>query len=262
MIQAQNVDLVDVRKQLIRETQTIADASLGLNATVQGDADHLVTSLDEHIHTRLCETLPSILDVDILSEEQAATSVTSDLIWIIDPIDGTANAAVGNGDYAISVALYSQVEDCSLAGIVHLPAFNTTFSASANEGAYRNKSLLRVENKHKAPSIMAIGVPANASNRVDLFLDRYRRFLQSDIYMRQSGSAAIDVCRVAESQWTGFHQYGVKIWDIAAADLIAREAGCLTYQRPTPTDGDSVHDLDYLAISPYNKFDLESLLNY
>jgi myo-inositol-1(or 4)-monophosphatase len=260
MIPATNLNVEDLRRRVIRDVEAISKDVPKHDRIVRANANHLVTSLDEYVHEQLCNVLPTILDVDILSEEHVSSQLSTDLIWVIDPIDGTANAAVGNNEYAVSIALYSQADQRSLAGVVHLPAQNVTYSATTDEGAYRNDRRLVGAQAQNAPSIFAIGVPADASDRLDLFLRRYRLLLQNGVYTRQSGSAAIDICRVAESQWTGFHQYGIKLWDIAAADIIARESGCTTRRTESQTHAKDEYTLDYLALNSYNILDFNSML--
>ena len=83
------------------------------------------------------------------------------------------------------------------------------------------------------------------------------RLLGSVRDIRRLGSAAIDLCLVAAGRLDGYFELGLNAWDLAAGELIAREAGCRTTFLPDSPPG--THGV--LAAAPGIFDDLEQLLN-
>ena len=130
-------------------------------------------------------------------------------IWIIDPIDGTTNFLHGIPHFAICVALKSKEEiSC---GIIFDPIKDEMFFAEKNKGAYLNNQRLRVSKKNSLDDCLF------SSNREGV------KF--SDLNMRYSGCAALDLAYVASGRLDGFFHNKINLWDIAAGVLMVEEAG-------------------------------------
>lgn len=160
----------------------------------------------------------------ILSEEQDSHSYEqSGRIWIIDPIDGTANFAYGHPYYAVSIALFEK--GLSKVGAVYNPFLDEMYSAAKNMGAFLNGvKMTTPPAKSIHHAIFGTGIPysqhlrAKACKWITEILSHI-----SDI--RRNGSAALDICHVASGRLDGYFET-VSIWDCAAAILIAQEAKC------------------------------------
>jgi len=179
-------------------------------------ADALITKL---IH----EAYPNHL---ILSEELApdigdVSSLEQDL-WIVDPIDGTVNYAHGHSQSAVSIAHVrnSKIE----AGVVYNPFTSEMFWAKAGGGAYLNDSPIEVAQvSDPRRAIIATGFPYDKAT-LEPMLKRVAQVLRECADIRRLGSAALDICWVAAGRLDGFYE-SLSLWDFAAAQLIAREAG-------------------------------------
>ena len=124
-----------------------------------------------------------------LSEEIGSIeNKDKDNIWIIDPIDGTTNFLHGIPHFAICLALKSKKEIIS--GIIYDPIKDEMFYAEKNKGAYLNNQRLRVSNK----------------NLIDecLFSSNHEGVKFSNLNMRYSGCAALDLAYVASGRLDGF----------------------------------------------------------
>ena len=148
-----------------------------------------------------------------LSEETADSDrrLDRDLIWLVDPIDGTRDYLRGRTGWAVSVALVSAGRP--LIGTLVAPAREEVWSATAGQGAWRNGQRLRASTRKTLPGARVPADSLMAEDR-DLVMTDKPNSIALRIAMVASGDADL----VATLRW-GFE------WDIAAATLIAREAG-------------------------------------
>ena len=150
----------------------------------------------------------------ILSEEDGSKiGKDKNNIWIIDPIDGTTNYLHGVPHFAISIALKSNNEIIS--GVIYDPIKDEMFYAEKNNGAYYNNQRIRVSKKKKLEDcLFATGGNISEKNKTN-----------TNIIIRRSGSAALDMAYVAAGRFDGYFQKNLNIWDIAAGIIIIKEAG-------------------------------------
>ena len=170
-----------------------------------------VTKTDKYVEKILIEELSkSKKNYSFISEETGIiNNKDRENIWIIDPIDGTTNFLHGIPHFAICVALKSKEEiSC---GIIFDPIKDEMFFAEKNKGAYLNNQRLRVSKKNSLDDCLF------SSNREGV------KF--SDLNMRYSGCAALDLAYVASGRLDGFFHNKINLWDIAAGVLMVEEAG-------------------------------------
>nr|WP_206323250.1 inositol monophosphatase family protein [Streptomyces sp. HNM0574] len=212
-------------------------ADLGVAATKSSAVD-VVTEMDlaseKLITGYLAEHRP---DDGLLGEEGAATTGSSGVRWVVDPLDGTVNYLYGLPGWAVSVA--AEYEGETVVGVVEAPTRSETFRGVLGHGAFRNAQPLHCR---PAPPLAEalIGTGFNYVHERRLAQAEVARQLIPQVRdIRRSGSAAIDLCDVAAGRLDGFYERGLHLWDLAAGDLIAREAGARTGGRPgCGPDGD------------------------
>ena len=181
-----------------------------LQVTKKGPYD-FVTKTDKNVERILIDELSKAKkDYSFLSEE-VGTIVNKDKenIWIIDPIDGTTNFLHGIPHFAICIALQSKKE--ILSALIFDPIKDEIFFGEKDKGAYLNNQRLRVSNK-------------NSINEC-LFSSNHEGVKYSNLNMRCSGCAALDLAYVACGRLDGFFHNKINIWDVAAGVLLVREAG-------------------------------------
>ena len=181
-----------------------------LQVSKKGPRD-FVTKTDKHVEKIIIEELSKTKkNYSFLSEEVGSIeNKDKDNIWIIDPIDGTTNFLHGIPHFAICIALESKKEIIS--GLIYDPIKDEMFYAEKNKGAYLNNQRLRVSNK----------------NLIDecLFSSNHEGVKFSNLNMRYSGCAALDLAYVASGRLDGFFHNKINIWDVAAGALLVEEAG-------------------------------------
>ena len=181
-----------------------------LQVSKKGPRD-FVTKTDKRVESILIEELSKRRkDFSFITEESGTIkNGDKDSVWIIDPIDGTTNFLHGIPHFAISIAL--KVKNEFKSGIIFDPIKNDIFYAEKNNGSFHNNQRIKVSKKNKLDFC--------------LFASNIEGVKFSDMNMRYSGSAALDLAYVAAGRLDGFFQNKLKIWDIAAGILIIKEAG-------------------------------------
>ena len=181
-----------------------------LQVSKKGPYD-FVTKTDKYVEKILIEELSNIKkNYSYLTEETGIINNTDkDNIWIIDPIDGTTNFLHGIPHFAICIALKSKGEIVS--GLIFDPIKDEMFFAEKDKGAFMNNQRLRVSKK----------------NSIDdcLFSSNHEGVKFSNLNMRYSGCAALDLAYVASGRLDGFFHNNINLWDVAAGEILVKEAG-------------------------------------
>jgi len=159
---------------------------------------------------------------DFCSEESSPMDeemvLAGDFAWVVDPIDGTNNYALGFPVCAISLALL--YEGVPVYGFVYDHSTNSLYEGGPGQGLQRNqKKLSRDATAAEAQTMIGAHFPMEIerqSKLADLFA-KYR--------VRCFGSAALSATYVATGYLTGAIDYRVRIWDIAAAHALCAAAG-------------------------------------
>ena len=181
-----------------------------LQVSKKGPRD-FVTKTDRRVETILIDELSkSRKNFSFITEENGIIKNNDKgCIWIIDPIDGTTNFLHGIPHFAISLAL--KVDNQLAAGIIFDPIKNEIFFAERNNGAYNNNQRIKVSKKIEIEEC--------------LFGTNIEGVKFSNLNMRYSGCAALDLAYVGAGRLDGFFHNKLNIWDIAAGLLIVEEAG-------------------------------------
>jgi len=190
----------------------------------KGEID-LVTESDRaseaFIRERVAKLFPRF---DVVAEEQGGVVHGDRPVLYIDPLDGTTNFAHGHPFFAVSIGL---VSDGSLeVGVVTAPALGWTYVSARGQGTRRNGEPCRVSSVPVLDrALLATGFPydrrTSPENNFRAFVELKRRSQG----VRRCGSAALDLCLVADGTYDGYWERKLKPWDIAAGTLMVLEAG-------------------------------------
>ena len=193
-------------------------------------------AVDHFLRERLSAALP---EAGWLSEETADDPIRCEkrILWVVDPIDGTRAFAAGDPRWAVAIALL--VDDVPIAGIVHAPALAVTYEAARQRGALRNGVPMHLE----TPPSLDVARVAGPKPIVELIA----RQAPGLVLQPKVPSLALRLMLVADGSIdVGVASVNAHDWDIAAADLILREAGAIlseidgtppVYNKLEPTHG-------------------------
>lgn len=184
-----------------------------------------VTEMDRASEALLIQRIRSAFpNHTLITEESGTLGEENAQCWYIDPLDGTVNYAHGLPIFAVSVAYVEA--GVPQVGVVFDPTRDECFYAVRGQGAYLNGQPLRpTETADLIHSLLVTGFPYDMSGREPDNLDLYAHFARRTQGVRRLGSAALDLCYVAAGRLDGYWEMGVAPWDIAAAMVIAEEAG-------------------------------------
>jgi myo-inositol-1(or 4)-monophosphatase len=154
----------------------------------------------------------------------------------VDPLDGTVNFAHGYPFFCVSVALADNGR--VIAGMVHDPLRQETFSAFQGAGAFLNGRPIQVSLADQLNrSVLATGFPYDRAYSPENNVAEFSTIVTRVQGMRRGGSAAIDLSYVACGRLDGFWELKLKPWDMAAGMLMVEEAGGkVTDRTGQPTD--------------------------
>lgn len=191
-----------------------------------------VTAADTETERLLRDRLDALRPGEpILGEEGGGPAATAAgrVCWVVDPIDGTVNFVYGIPAYAISVA--AQIDGVSVAGAVADVVSGDVYSAALGYGAHVLRGGQRLTLRSSAADDLAMALVGTgfgyAPQRRAAQAALLARILPLVRDVRRIGSAALDLCMVAEGRLDAHYEHGLHVWDWAAGALVATEAGAL-----------------------------------
>lgn len=197
--------------------------SADFNVELKGDSSP-VTRADLESSALLVQGLSQRTSLPVLSEEspvETATRLQWKSFWLVDPLDGTKDFIARDDEFTVNVALIEDHEP--VLGVVAAPALNLLYFGVRGHGAYRVEAGSRTR-------IFA------QSNRTELVCadSRFHASSETEIFCRQNRIAtllrfgsSVKFCKLAEGEIDVYPRFGPTMeWDIAAAHIVAKEAGC------------------------------------
>ena len=197
---------------------------IDLSGDTKSSATDVVTAADKASEQLIIDGILANRPHDgVLGEEGGDIVGSSGVRWLVDPIDGTTNYVYNLPAYCVSIA--AELDGEVIAGVVFEPKARTTFDAVRGAGARRNGSPIRV---NRLTDLQLALVSTGFGYRPE------RRAAQGAVVtallpdirdIRRFGSAALDLCAVAEGAVDAYFEKGLNPWDFAAGSLICTEAG-------------------------------------
>ncbi len=188
-------------------------------------SNSLVSYVDKTAEDQLVKGLGKILpSASFITEEDTVDNEESDLVWIIDPLDGTTNFLTNLPFFSVSVAL--KYKGDIVLGLVRAVMQDESFHTYAGGGAFVNDSPIEVSGRRlTSEAIIATGFPYDDKNRTAAYVDVLKHLLGKVRAVRRLGSAALDLAYVASGRFDGYYEKNLNIWDVAAGVLLVKEAG-------------------------------------
>ncbi|MCE0495534.1 inositol monophosphatase family protein [Vibrio salinus] len=189
--------------------------------TLKGNQDFLTEAdalVEQYIRSELLKQFPE----DGLLGEETGGAVNTPQLWVVDPIDGTANFARGIAHFCVSIAF---VEDgVTLLGGIYNPATDEIYLARKNAYAQKNGLPLTVADTGR---LQEATFELGWSNRVtqQRYLDAYKSVLLMGANVRRGASGALALAWVAEGRTDGYAELHMNAWDCLAGLLLVEEAG-------------------------------------
>jgi myo-inositol-1(or 4)-monophosphatase len=185
----------------------------------------LVTEYDlaseRFLRERLRELTP---ELGIVAEEEGGERGEGP-VWYCDPLDGTTNFVHGHFFWAVSLGVLDQ--GVPIAGAVVAPALGTWWMGHTGGVAERNGTPCRVsETGEIGDALVATGFPYTGRDRApENNFSSFARVKQAARAVRRCGSAALDVCLVADGTYDAYWERALKPWDVVGGLAVALAAG-------------------------------------
>ncbi|AUX47449.1 inositol monophosphatase [Sorangium cellulosum] len=231
-------ELSGIALAVAEEAAALVLAGFRARPRVEEKAPHdLVTEFDRASEELLVARLGALTPgVPVVGEEESAsrpTSAREGLVWCVDPLDGTTNFVHGHPFWCVSVGLME--DDTPVAGAVVAPALGLRWTGQrprdpappeAAGHARRNGEPCAVSataSLHHA--MIATGFPTTRDRAPDNNFDAFITVKRRAQAVRRCGSAAIDLCMVADGTYDAYWERRLHVWDVAAGSAIVRGAG-------------------------------------
>ena len=180
----------------------------------------------------------------VLGEEGVTGNQNADVRWVVDPLDGTVNYFYGIPHYAVSIAAQQRIGADrweTVAGVVLDPELDELFVSEKGKPAMLHGRPIHVSNRTElAEAIVAIGF-FKSIDTINRSLQDFGQMIHKVRKLRLMGAAALDVVYVACGRYDAYIEYGIKLWDIAAGQLILENAGGRVESVPS---ADGAHAFD------------------
>jgi myo-inositol-1(or 4)-monophosphatase len=248
-------DILAVVRDAAREAATFVSTGFRKHPAVEhkGSVD-LVTSFDRNSEA-LLRTRLAPLGIAIVGEEEGGAPPAEGPALFIDPIDGTTNFVHGHPFWCVSIGLAIAGEP--VLGVVVSPPLSLEWTgfvaADGTRRAQRNEESCSVSGPTPfEDSFLATGFPYDRRTSDDDNFAAFFHVKRRVQGVRRCGSAAMDLCLVADGTYDGYWERKVNAWDIAAGAALVRAAGgtvtdfegggsFLTSGRIVATNGSSIH---------------------
>jgi len=188
--------------------------------TLKGPQDFL-TETDLAVEAFIRAELAAAFPQDaILGEEGGGEAAP--LLWIIDPIDGTANFARGVPHFCVCISFC--LDGAPMLGAIYHPMTEEFWFARKGEGAEKNGAPIRVT-QTTDPQVACVEMGWSRRHSIEGYLSAQGHILTAGANIRRGGSGALALAWVAEGRSDGYLEAAMNSWDCLAGMLLVQEAG-------------------------------------
>ena len=215
------MERLEFSRKLARDAGRLAHSAFGQSATSMKGRHDVVTAMDREVERFIRKAIAARYPNDaIIGEEEGGGG--GERLWLIDPIDGTANYARGIPHYCVSIGYLEH--GVPVIAAVHDPSHDWLFSAARGEGAWRDGERLAVS---PCADLGAATVECGWSTRRSTadYLDLISRVMAAGCAIRRVGSGALGLTDVAAGKSEAYCELHINAWDCAAGILLVQEAG-------------------------------------
>ena len=182
-----------------------------------------VTQIDRSAEREIISIIHKAYPQHAILAEESGQQGDDEVVWIIDPLDGTTNFLHRLPHYAVSIGV--QVRGRLEHGVIYAPCTQDLYVASRGSGATLNNRKIRVSAcKELEPSLIGTGVPLREEH-LDRYMPMLRNVAAQTSGVRRAGAASLDLAYVAAGRLDGYWELNLKPWDIAAGIVLVQEAG-------------------------------------
>lgn len=217
-------ELQSMMHRLLKEAGDLMLSYADPKVSLKPGRANFVTEADIAVQAKLMEALKLVFpNASFLAEEEKEHHLAEGLTFVIDPIDGTTNYMRHHRESVISVGAVEHGK--TVFGAVFDPYHQDFYWAERGKGAWKNDTRLHVSDKGMDEALVALGTSPYAQEYLQKTADSMVRLLRVCVDVRRSGSAALDLCHVADGTMDASFEWILQPWDYCAGSLLVEEAG-------------------------------------
>ncbi|HEX4634056.1 MAG TPA: inositol monophosphatase family protein, partial [Gemmatimonadales bacterium] len=219
-------ELVDVAREAAARAAQQIRSSVPPPAsewTVKNRND-FVTDVDRRAEALITEILVSRVPGSVVVGEELTpeSEGRADVVWIVDPLDGTTNFLHGYAQYAVSIG--ARVAGHLAVGVVHDVPRDVVYHGSMGTGSWCGERRLKVSGvSDPSRALIGTGFPFKNQEEIPRFLEQLKVVLAGSSGVRRAGAAALDLADIAAGRLDGFWELSLAPWDVAAGAVLVRE---------------------------------------
>lgn len=195
---------------------------LELSVERKGTQD-MVSEADRACEDRIVGALEQLFPADgFLGEERGARNAGANAIWIIDPIDGTANFLRGIPLWCVSLGLLAGNE--FVIGVIYNPVTEELYAARRGKGATLNGKKIEVSQARSLEEAR-LGIGFSYRRPPAPHADVVKALLEAHCEYSRLGSGALGLAFTADGRLEGYWEAHINVWDVAAGLCLVKEAG-------------------------------------
>jgi myo-inositol-1(or 4)-monophosphatase len=195
-----------------------------LDVQQKGHQD-FVSAADRALETLIAERLKVAFPKDgFYGEETSGGSVAplASMLWVVDPIDGTANFVRSGSEWCVSIALLQLGKP--VIGVIYHPPSDHLYTARQGQGATRDGLPITVSGRTSLQSA-TIGIDHYAGAAANDHVHHIRSVLERGGEYRRNNCCTLSFTQIAEGRLDAFVELHLNAWDVAAGIVLVREAG-------------------------------------
>jgi myo-inositol-1(or 4)-monophosphatase len=221
-------DLVDVAERAAERAANYLRGARPPAATAWTEKSRhdFVTQVDREAEELIAETLTALVPGSMVVGEELSPTAEhrGEVIWLVDPLDGTINYLHGYPQYAVSIG--ALVDGALSVGVVHDVARDVAYRAARGQGAWSGGVRLAIsELEDPRRALVGTGFPFKHLDRLDPYLRQFAAVMRTTSGIRRAGAASLDLADVAVGRFDAFWELTLAPWDVAAGVVLVREAG-------------------------------------
>ena len=260
-----SIRLADIAERAARSVSDYLVSAFRSPGNVEYKADFhdVVTVHDKEAQRRIAESIFREAPDSLMVGEESAELLTADgvpreardedVVWYVDPIDGTSNFATGFDHWCVSIAAaqYGEV----ISAVIYQPTSGVLYRADES-GAHCNGNPMRVLNVPVERGVFSTSYPSSRLGGQSGAL-AFLRLVEEVRSVRRPGSTALSLAEVANGHFLATYNRGTHPWDVAAGILLVQRAGghYLGFDDrddpQAPTDGSRLYTRDLALARNY-----------
>ncbi len=215
---------LSIAKDIARQAGAIMLTYFNSDVQVDRKADDSpVTQADLEINRTVITEIKKHFEDGIIGEEESTAEYGMGRRWICDPIDGTRAFTWGVPTAMFSLGLV--VDGVSVVGVAYDPFLDRMYEATAGGGSYCNGKAIHVSSQEIAGGYVGVSSSTEEVLRNPSQAALITKLLEKEARLASFSGSVYRVCCVARGKFTGYVEKNINAHDLAAVDVILREAG-------------------------------------